>query len=202
MTYEIALELTGYFASILILVSLLMSSAVKLRVLNAVGALVFTVYGLLIGSYPTAFLNGVSVIVDIYYIVKLLGSTQDMTMARVGTGEAGLQEFLRFYRDDIGHHFGNWDFILHPEDAVYMVFADAAPVGLLIGKIQEDNSLQICLDYSVPRYRDCSVGRFLYQRLAGEGIRQLTTPRSTPDHEAYLQKVGFILCDDRFVKTL
>ena len=43
MTYETILELTGYFASILILVSLLMSSAVKLRVINAVGAAVFTV---------------------------------------------------------------------------------------------------------------------------------------------------------------
>jgi len=64
MTYETALELTGYFASILILVSLLMSSAVKLRIINAIGAAVFTVYGILIHSYPTAFLNGVSVIVS------------------------------------------------------------------------------------------------------------------------------------------
>ena len=74
MTYQTALELTGYFASILILISLLMSSAVKLRALNAVGATVFMVYGILIGSYPTAFLNAVSAIVDVYYIVKLLRS--------------------------------------------------------------------------------------------------------------------------------
>ena len=191
MTYQTMLELTGYFASILILVSLLMSSAVKLRVLNAVGAAVFTVYGILIGSYPTAFLNGVSVIVDIYYIVKLLGSRVSYSARRVPVTERGLEEFLRFYRNDIGHHFPTYDFQIGGEDMVFLVYAQANPVGIMVAHRLDEASLLVKLDYSVPKFRDCSVGQFLYTELAQNGISRLVTPGGTRDHNAYLQKVGF-----------
>ena len=202
MSYETALELTGYFASILILVSLLMSSAVKLRIINAVGAAVFTVYGILIHSYPTAFLNGVSVIVDIYYLVKLLRNHIHFSAYNVGQEEKGLQEFLRFYRSDMGHCFPGFDFLIEAEDLILMVYADACPVGLMIGRKAENGGIHVRLDYSIPRYRDCSVGRFLYGELAQSGVTELTAPHSTPEHEAYLKKVGFIPSESGFVKKL
>ena len=202
MTYETALELVGYFASILILVSLLMSSAVKLRIVNAVGALVFTVYGLLIHSYPTAFLNGVSVIVDVYYIIRLLRSHQQFAAHPARLDDSGLQEFLRFYRNDIGHHFPTYDFQIDSDDLILVVYADANPVGLMVGRRQENGGIEVALDYSVPRYRDCSVGTFLYGELKDNGITELVTKGGTADHEAYLKKVGFTPDGSRFVKKL
>ena len=202
MTYEIALELTGYFASILILVSLLMSSAVKLRIINAVGALAFTVYGLLIHSYPTAFLNGVSVIVDIYYLVRLLRSHEQFAAHTARVDDNGLQEFLRFYRNDIGHHFPTYDFQIDADDLILVVYADANPVGLMIGRRTENNGIDVALDYSVPRYRDCSVGTFLYGELKSAGVKELVCSGGTADHEAYLKKVGFVPKGEHFVKQL
>ncbi len=202
MTYETALELTGYFASILILTSLLMSSAVKLRIINAVGAAVFTVYGILIHSYPTAFLNGVSVIVDIYYIVKLLRSDSHFSARQVTGDEVGLDEFLRVYRNDIGHHFPSYDFQLSRNDLIFLVYTDAIPVGILIGTPTEGRGLRIKLDYSIPKYRDCSVGKFLYEELSGSGLSHLVTGGHNPEHEAYLKKVGFEKDGDEFIKKL
>lgn len=202
MTYETILELTGYFASILILVSLLMSSAVKLRVINAVGAAVFTVYGILIHSYPTAFLNGVSVIVDIYYLVKLLRGNIHLAAHTVGHEERGLQEFLHFYRNDIGHYFPHFDFQINAEDQVIMVFADASPVSLFVAVPQAEGKLHVRLDYSIPKYRDCSIGRFLYEELGQAGIRELIVSEFTPDHEVYLKKVGFLPSENIYVRKL
>ena len=54
MNDHMMLELVGYFASLLVLISLLMTSVVKLRVINMIGSLIFAVYALLICSYPTA----------------------------------------------------------------------------------------------------------------------------------------------------
>ena len=51
------IEAVGYLGSALVLVSFLMSSVVKLRVVNTVGSLIFTVYALIIRSYPTAVMN-------------------------------------------------------------------------------------------------------------------------------------------------
>ncbi len=202
MTYQTALELLGYFASILILISLLMSSALKLRILNAIGSVTFTIYGILIGSYPTAFLNGVSVIVDIYFIVKLLGKHTSFNAHLIGREEAALQEFLNFYRADISHFFPKFDFSVTSSDLVFMVYADAAPVGLLIGTRRADGALEVAVDYSTPRYRDCSVGKFLYGELARSGVPALRTARGTQEHEAYLKKAGFTLQDDAFTKAL
>lgn len=202
MTYETALELTGYFASILILISLLMSSAVKLRILNAVGAAVFTVYGILIHSYPTAFLNGVSVLVDLYYIVKLLKSSATFSVHQVSLSETGLGEFIQVYRNDIGHHFPSFDFQLNQDDLIFLVYDQANPVGILIGTRTETGGIRIRLDYSTPKFRDCSVGRFLYEELALAGIPCLIAPEGSPEHEAYLKKVGFTKQNGEFVKKL
>ena len=64
------LELIGYVSSVLILISLLMTSVVKFRVINGVGSLIFTVYAILIHSYPTAVLNACLVAVDVWFLVK------------------------------------------------------------------------------------------------------------------------------------
>ncbi len=201
MPQQTVLELIGYVASILILISLLMSSALKLRILNAVGSVVFTVYGILIASYPTAFLNGVSVIVDLYYIVKLLRKHTCFTFHQVGSGEAGLQAFLEFYQEDISRFFPNFDFSLTGR-RVYMVYTDGAPVGLLVGSVLADGGLVVEVDYSTPRYRDCSVGKFLYSALASAGIPALVTGRGTKEHEAYLKRSGFAAQGNVFIKTL
>ncbi len=64
------LELLGYLASILIAISLMMRSLNKLRIINLVGSLLFTVYGFIIGAYPVAVLNAFIVLVNVYYLQK------------------------------------------------------------------------------------------------------------------------------------
>ena len=66
-----AFEMLGYSASVLVAVSLMMQSVVKLRMINLVGAILFTVYGLLIGAFPVAFLNGFIVVANIYYLHQM-----------------------------------------------------------------------------------------------------------------------------------
>ena len=69
-------ELLGYSASVLVAISLMMQSVVKLRTINLIGAVLFTIYGLLIGAFPVAFLNGFIAVVNVYYLHQ---------MAREGT---------------------------------------------------------------------------------------------------------------------
>ena len=54
MTTQMIFELIGYLGSVLVIVSMLMTSVVKLRVINTIGSVIFAVYALLIHSYPTA----------------------------------------------------------------------------------------------------------------------------------------------------
>lgn len=65
------LEIFGYLGSFVVLVSLTMSSIVKLRWINLLGATMFTIYAVLINAYPAIFMNLGIVIIDIYYLTKL-----------------------------------------------------------------------------------------------------------------------------------
>lgn len=83
MDLSLAFELIGYAASVLVAVSLMMSSIVKLRVINLVGAILFTVYGLLISAFPVAMMNFFIVLIDLYYLREIVGLKSPFTSFEV-----------------------------------------------------------------------------------------------------------------------
>jgi len=68
------IEGIGYLASLLVAVSLMMGSMVRLRLLNLVGALAFALYGWLIGSYPVLVVNLFIAGVNVFYLRRLRGA--------------------------------------------------------------------------------------------------------------------------------
>jgi len=65
------LEIIGYMASVFVAISLMMSSIVKLRVINLIGAILFMIYSYLIGALPVFFVNLFISVVNIYYLNKI-----------------------------------------------------------------------------------------------------------------------------------
>ena len=63
-------EWLGIVASAFILVSFLFTKQTITRLINMIGCVVFVVYGLLLPTYSTAFMNGALFIVHIVYLVK------------------------------------------------------------------------------------------------------------------------------------
>ena len=72
MNQALALELFGYLGSFLVLISMLMTSVVRLRIINLIGSAVFAAYAILIRSYPTALLNGCLVLINLYHLLNHL----------------------------------------------------------------------------------------------------------------------------------
>ena len=81
-------EIIGYSASALVAISLMMSSIVKLRVINLIGAALFTLYGLLIGAYPVAVLNFTIVLIDLYYLRETIKSKVYFLRFKMPQGES------------------------------------------------------------------------------------------------------------------
>ena len=68
-------EMLGYLASVFVALSLMMRSLTKLRVINLIGSVLFTAYGLIISAYPVAVVNAFIVLVNIYYLQQTLRVT-------------------------------------------------------------------------------------------------------------------------------
>ncbi len=80
MDTTMIIETIGYVGSALVLVSFLMASVVKLRVINSAGGLIFAVYALLIHSYPTALMNFCLVGINLYYLARLRHPDRSYTL--------------------------------------------------------------------------------------------------------------------------
>lgn len=67
---NIYLEIFGYIGSLIILSSMLMTSMVKLRIVNVTGSVINTVYAIFIGAWPIVFLNISMITINIVQIIR------------------------------------------------------------------------------------------------------------------------------------
>lgn len=73
----ILIEVIGIIATVLILFSMMFKTTtlkgdIRMRILNLIGSIIFTVYGCLLPALSTAILNGILIIINTYHLVTLL----------------------------------------------------------------------------------------------------------------------------------
>ena len=185
------IESIGYLGSFLVLVSFLMTSIVKLRIVNSIGGIVFTIYALIIHSYPTAIMNLCLVGINIYYLVKFSNTSVEYDFIKLNKVDTLISYIISCFKNDIEKCFPGINMDFSNANAVYTVCYKGKPAGILLGVIS-NGILEIFLDYSTPEYRDFSIGKFLMSKLPAEGIKSLVYHGSDIKHKAYLNKVGFV----------
>ena len=83
-----------------------------------------------------------------------------------------------------------------------MVFCEGTPVGVLLGENKGNGILDIQLDYTIPSYRDCSVGQYIYSKLSSFGIHEMIyTIKLSQKHKKYLEKMGFVQNGEIYLKN-
>ena len=196
------IEIIGYLGSALVVASMLMSSVVKLRVINTIGSGIFAAYALMIHSYPTALMNVCLVGINIYNLIKLTQKEQNYDLIDAAQGEGLLRYLLDHYREDIQAYFPSFS-AGSAADRVYVVCCSGNPAGVLLGTDRGQGTLQVLLDYSTPTYRDCSIGTYLYSMLPSRGIHTLVfSEQESPAHASYLRKMGFRKENGAYIKKL
>mgnify|MGYP000395086226 CR=1 FL=1 len=196
MNTPLLYEIIGYAASILVAVSLMMSSILKLRLINLVGALFFTAYGLLIGAYPVAAVNFFIVLIDLYYLNQMRSAREFFRLLEVSPSSEYLRYFLNYYRQDILKFQPG--FALEPggQHLAFFVLRNLIPAGLIIGELRDGDCLYVELDYAIPGYRDFKMARFVFHdqaaALRARGIHKIYSPPGAPAHTRYLEHIGFV----------
>jgi GNAT superfamily N-acetyltransferase len=193
-----ALELLGYVASVLVAVSLMMSSILRLRLINLFGSAAFTVYGLLIGAYPVAAVNLFIVFINLYYLRGMLRSREYFQLLQVEPGSEYLGHFLDFHAAQVRRFFPGFAFDPAAAPLAVFVLRDLVPAGLLLGEVR-GATLHVQLDFVIAQYRDFKIGRYLFVEQAAffreRGVREILAVPATPEHAAYLRRMGFTPAD-------
>ena len=194
-------EIIGYLASALVAISLMMSSILKLRVINLMGAACFTAYGLLIDAYPVAVVNFIIVLIDLYYLYEIYKAKEYFYILGVSNNSEYLKYFLSFHEQDIRRFFPGFSHTPSDEQLAFFVLRNLVPAGLFIGEIHNNDSLFVKLDYVIPGYRDFKIDKFVYYDkpdfFKEKGFRKIYTLPGDKKHENYLQRMGFVREDSK-----
>jgi len=197
-------ELIGYLSSALIAISLMMKRILYLRVVNLVGAITFTIYGLLIGAYPIVITNAVITLIDVYFLYKIFTAQEFFRLLELPPDDRYLHEFLAYYADDIETYVPGFEHNPAANELGLLVLRDMVATGVLIG-YQDGDCFHIALDYVIPGYRDFKSGRFIFrdsrQLFAARGIQRLVTTTRRPIHARYLERVGFTVAPQQDATT-
>ncbi len=194
MTFS-ALEILGYFASVVVAVSLMMKSIIRLRWYNLVGAVAFAVYGLLVHAYPVFVVNGFIALVDIYYLWRIYHNKEKFDIMEVSADNPMLERFLEFYRDDLKRFFPGLQLKEVKDPYIFFIFRNMLPVGLFAGRPDGEATMTILIDYAIPDFRDLKSSLYLYRNrkelFLKRGIRRLEIENTHPNYTRFLKKIGF-----------
>lgn len=193
------LDWLGYTASFVIVISLLMSSIIKLRWINLAGAVTFCAYGFLIGSAPVCVSNGMIGAIDIYYLYMIYTGKEYFRVLEIKKGDLYLKQFLIYYKDEIKYFFPDFNFNCCEEENTvsFYILRNMVTAGVFMGKRLEDGSLMVIMDFAVPEYRDFKIGNYIYgeneKYFAYLGYKNFCAESRAAKHQTYLLKMGFSL---------
>ena len=205
MNTQTIIEMVGYIGSALVLVSFLMTSVFKLRIVNSIGSVIFMIYALIIHSYPTAIMNFCLVLINLRFLYKMTRTGHHYDLVLLNRDDSYLKFLLNRQAEDIESCFPGINVSDHINDEgvnrCYLVTCQGAPAGITIGA-EKNETLDLILDYSFPEYRDFSIGEYLFQNLKKEGIHKVIYKGPTEHHMPYLNKMGFTQSDGRYIREL
>lgn len=186
-------EIIGYAGSVLVAVSLMMSSIVKLRIINLIGAVIFSTYGFIIGALPVGFLNGFIALVDIYYIIEIFSTKEYFRVLEVQHDSEYLRYFLKFHTEEIRKFIPTFSFEPTERWIVLFILRDTVPAGLVCAEYHDEDHLFLNLDFAIPGYRDFKVGKYVFPKIFEKRkVKKIYSDPGNKKHEQYLRRMGFI----------
>ena len=170
MTWEIILDIIGYVGSALIVISMMMTSMVKLRVFNCCGCVVTIFYSIMISSYPVLALNALLLIVNLYQLFKHYTRIRNYDVIDAEVAGFTLKHFLNMHRQQIRTQ--NPMFFHRYPDSNYakVAYCDDAVVGMIVGR-REGDTLEVYMDYLDPNFRKDDFVAMIHENIHNDGIK-------------------------------
>ncbi len=170
----------------------MMSGIVKLRVINFVGAAIFSIYGFMVHAIPVGVLNGFIAVVDLYYIWDIFKAEEFFRILEVMHDSEYLEYFLDFHKEDITKYLPSFSYSPVKDTTVFFILRNSIPAGLILAEEHDHESLFIHLDYVIPGYRDLKIGKYVYKNIfSKKQVKKIYCESGNAKHDSYLGKMGF-----------
>ena len=177
------------------MLAMLMTSVVKLRIINTLGCILFVIYALLIKSYPVALMNTAIACVNIVFLIRIRTQESKLKILRFNGVEELIHMFVDKYKPDIATMFPEYTQTDKHYSCSFLVMRNMEMAGVFIAHDEGNGNLIVELDYVIPAYRDCLIGDFVFNKSRNIfkelKCKKITEISGSPRHSKYLKKMGF-----------
>jgi len=197
------ITLFGTAASVIIAISLTMKNLKTLRIVNFIGAVMFSVYGAFIGAMPVIIVNAIIAVIDIYFYIPLVKNKEKFDLI-LNSSETKLysQLFIKHYKKDILRFFPDFsDHMLKDLNSAY-ILRDMVPALLLLFRDTDGENIEILMDYATPQFRDFKSSSYFFDYAVHHlnidtSKKKYYKVRSAVEaHDKYLIRMGFERIDE------
>ena len=98
---NIYLEIFGYIGTALVIVSMMMTSLVKLRIINMCGGLISLIYAAFCNTWPVVVLNACLICINFVQTVRQLRGKEEVTLLSVEANDSTAQHLMRLWQKDV-----------------------------------------------------------------------------------------------------
>jgi hypothetical protein len=197
--FNILYEIIGYAGTVLVVLSMMMTSVVKLRIVNICGSVLSMTYAFISNTWPIVLMNAALIVINLIQLIRSYTRKINFNYKISKTSNTSFKHFIEVYNSDILKFFNNITF--KGTEDVFLVYIDTELVGILVGEIL-DGTFNVLIDYAIPKYRDLSVAKYLFPILKEHQITKIIQPKTVDKHNKYLLKMGFELENDLYTKKL
>ena len=189
-------QLLGYAASFIIFIALVMKSIVKLRILTAIGCLLFVIFAFKTDSWPAVVMNIGIVFIDIYYLYKMMQVKDSFEMLAVNKDNEIIKFFFEKHKQELTALFGNEAFTKAEKTAICFRNNDIAGlIAYTVTAADAGKTANLLIDFVVPNARDLAVGKHLFIEDQSfwkqQGVTTVTVEKPSAAHIRYLEQLGF-----------
>lgn len=200
-------EIIGWAGSILVVVSLMIPSVRKFRILNLTGSLIATIYNAYFGIWPYMVMNGAIVLINVYWLWRLYRHDREgqrvyeVVVAR--PDDAVVDRFVTRNQSDIHRAYPNFTSGSLQGAQVFLVLYQEEIVGVFA--LQGSGRSQIVLDFVTERFRDLTPGRHVYSdRSLFESLEvtEVSVPLEATSDPGYFRRLGFVSEGETLIKAV
>ncbi len=197
----------GYLASAFLAASLVVSNAFKFRWYSLGGQVTFIIYGFMINAMPVVIANGILLVINIIQMVRLYQIQEAFDLVQISTHDELISCFIRRNKKEIESYFPEFA-ESNSGDKAFVTLRDLTVANLFIFRMKGEGEANVLINYTIPKYRDYKVGKFIFgqekEKLLTQGVKKISYDKvSHAGHAKFLTLLGFTkLPDGKYERQL
>lgn len=126
---NIYLEIFGYIGTALVILSMMMTSVIKLRVFNMCGALISLIYAVCVNTWPVAVLNACLLCINLVQTVRQLKKRQEVTVITLNKNDATANHLFGVWQKDVQKQHPAFNLEETQKEGIHILYIGEEAIG-------------------------------------------------------------------------